>query len=202
VAPWLRSSKLDLNDLTVLPSSIKHANVTYGLPFQATVDGFVYNKTLFQREGVPLPTEAWTWDNVIDAAKRLTDVSARRWGIGSVAPHWAHWGWVVESAGGKFISDDGKKTLLNTPLVIEAFQHRVDLILKHQVAPPLSVTGLSFQAGNLAMNLNRTPKALIPLVGSQFEWDVMYIPKWHKSGKRVVRQDDQANWLTDAAKKR
>jgi multiple sugar transport system substrate-binding protein len=161
----------------------------------------VYNKTLFQQAGVPAPTEAWTWNDVIEAGRRLTDEGANRWGVGNILPHWSRWSWVVAENDGKLISDDGKHSLLTTPPVVEAVQLQVDLIHRHRVAPLPTFTG-SFARGNYATTYSGVPKANVVAVGSQFEWDVMYVPKWPRTGKRVLRIDDQANWMTAQGKQR
>ncbi len=44
----------------------------YGIPKDFNTLGIFYNKTLFQKAGVPLPTDKWTWDDMRAAAKKLT----------------------------------------------------------------------------------------------------------------------------------
>src|SRR5262249_1587364 len=47
-----------------------------------------YNKTLFQKANIPLPSETWTWEKeVLAAAKALTNSSAGQWGM--IAPYTA-----------------------------------------------------------------------------------------------------------------
>ncbi|TDJ74352.1 MAG: extracellular solute-binding protein [Planctomycetota bacterium] len=43
----------------------------YGLPKDFTTIGFYYNKDLFRRAGVPEPSDDWTWDEYVDAARRI-----------------------------------------------------------------------------------------------------------------------------------
>ncbi len=47
------------------------AGSLYGIPKDFTTVGFYYNKSLFDRAGIPYPKADWTWDDYIDAARRL-----------------------------------------------------------------------------------------------------------------------------------
>ena len=46
----------------------------YGVPKDFTTIGFYYNVDLFERAGVPLPADDWTWDDFIDAARRIGEL--------------------------------------------------------------------------------------------------------------------------------
>lgn len=43
----------------------------YAIPKDFTTVGFYYNKDLFRRAGVPFPKDDWTWDDYIDAARKI-----------------------------------------------------------------------------------------------------------------------------------
>lgn len=122
-----------------------------------------YNKTLFDEAGVEYPTEDWTWDDLLDAAQKLTDPSKPQWGI-QLPGNWGDWLWhrglapILYQNGGDFISPDGSTTegYLNSPETVEALQWYVDLFLEHKVAPTKadteSLAGVDlFQNGNVAM---------------------------------------------------
>lgn len=49
--------------------------VLYGVPKDFTTVGFYYNKDLFRRAGVPFPKDDWTWDDFIDAARRIGSIN-------------------------------------------------------------------------------------------------------------------------------
>jgi len=62
----------------------------YGVPKDFTTVGFYYNKDLFRRAGVPFPRDDWTWDDFIDAARRIgaIDDASGRPCIGSEFVTW------------------------------------------------------------------------------------------------------------------
>ena len=43
----------------------------FGVPKDFTTVGFYYNKNLFSRAGVPFPSDSWTWDDFLNAARRI-----------------------------------------------------------------------------------------------------------------------------------
>lgn len=99
-----------------------------------------YNKDIFDEAGVPYPTEDWTWDDLLDAAQKLT--TEDRWGI-QLPGHWGDWLWhrgiqpLLVQNGASLISEDGTMVegYMNSEKTVEALQWYVDLFLKHKVAP-------------------------------------------------------------------
>lgn len=63
----------------------------YGVPKDFTTVGFYYNKDLFRRAGVPFPRDDWTWDDYIDAARRIgaTEDALGRPCVGSEFVTWS-----------------------------------------------------------------------------------------------------------------
>jgi multiple sugar transport system substrate-binding protein len=46
----------------------KYGGVLYGVPFDVVAPTIVYNKTLFQKAGVKMPPQMWTWDQFAKTA--------------------------------------------------------------------------------------------------------------------------------------
>jgi multiple sugar transport system substrate-binding protein len=110
-----------------------------------------YNKDLFQKAGVDEPTASWTWDDMVNAAKKLTldangndatsanfdATTIKQWGI--QMPY--TWDRAIEpiiyAGGGSMISDDGSKFTgaMNSDATIAALQAYSDLYLKDHVTP-------------------------------------------------------------------
>lgn len=123
--------------------SQKQGNVR-GHQFALTKDysnlAVYYNRALFDEAGVPYPEPGWTWDDFLDAAKRLTKVEGGKtvqYGV-LLSGSWirAIEPWVYQ-AGGDFFSPDGQKAsgYLNSPETVKAIQFYMDLYFKHKVAP-------------------------------------------------------------------
>ncbi len=134
--------------------------------------GLWYNKKMFDDAGVPYPPatldKAWTWDEFIDVAKKLTlDANGKHPGeagfdknnIVQYGAYVNQYTWQLEvwalSNGGSFFSPDGKSVTFDDAAV-EAMQNVFDLHLVENVAPLNDGTqdngfSSSLGAGNVAM---------------------------------------------------
>lgn len=115
----------------------------YLLPKDYSPLGVYYNKKLFDAAGLPYPKEGWTWDDLLATAQKLTkdengDGVPEVWGIQLPATWTTGFEYWIGAAGGKLISDDGKKFIgyMDSPEVIRAVQFYADLYNKYKVAPP------------------------------------------------------------------
>ncbi|MDD5090558.1 MAG: extracellular solute-binding protein, partial [Candidatus Wallbacteria bacterium] len=104
----------------------------YGLPDQTTGVCLFYNKGLFRSKGLDPNHPPETWEEFLQIALKLTDPGNNVFGFGMDNSLW----WTFpffNTFGAKFISDDGKKCLLDSPEAVEALQYKVDLYQKHKV---------------------------------------------------------------------
>src|SRR5260370_18341401 len=90
----------------------RRGGALHALPKGSPPLALAYNKTLFDRAGIPYPTDDWTWDDFLRVARALTrdtrgDGAIDQWGSGfdwrpSV---WLPWVWAgggaVPGAGGR-----------------------------------------------------------------------------------------------------
>jgi multiple sugar transport system substrate-binding protein len=90
-----------------------------GIP--ALVDNLavVYNKTLFAKAHVPLPTPDWTWPQFVTDAQKLTDASIKQYGTAYVTPGtedtvW-HWEALLWEAGGAILNPSSTKAAFDSP---------------------------------------------------------------------------------------
>jgi len=68
----------------------------------------LFRKDLFDARGIPHPTAQWTWDDMLDAARRLTDPAAGTYGLQLARAKHEAWYWVTYlwSAGGEVMVYD------------------------------------------------------------------------------------------------
>jgi multiple sugar transport system substrate-binding protein len=100
----------------------KKGDKLLGFPMYGTTQVLYYNKKAFQDAGIS-PDFLNTWTSLADAAKKLTkkngnDISFYGW-----EPMWGPDNLIdaALSNGGKILSDDGKKVLINSPEWIEVW---------------------------------------------------------------------------------
>ncbi|MCL4862396.1 MAG: sugar ABC transporter substrate-binding protein [Caldilineaceae bacterium] len=109
----------------------------YAVPYEWVTICFYYNKDIFDAAGEPYPSVDWTYDNVLEAAQRLTTRdgdTVEQFGFIS------HWDYsildsVLHANGGNILSEDYSGAVLDSPQNIETVQWMVDLIQQHGVAP-------------------------------------------------------------------
>lgn len=164
----------------------------HGLPFKGQIlgGGFFFNLSLFEKRGLQPPTDSWTLDDLVNAARLLTERSGsdtvqwgyavQTWGGENFNAHLRHWG-------GDTYSKDGKKAMVDSPQVLEALQWYEMMFTKERIMHPLDNAANDFYEGKIAM-MGRTyfnfKTGILTNVGNKFKWDSMMMPKHPKTGKR------------------
>jgi multiple sugar transport system substrate-binding protein len=174
----------------------------YGIPSDAQAQVFVYNKKMFDEAGVPYPTDDWTWDDMLDAAKKLTDPDKEQYGF-YIDPMLIWKGIWTKAAGGSVISDDYKTSMLTTPETAEAITWLWDAIWTHKVAipPPPPGSNQPFLDRKVAMTIDGIwwlpdfNKGL-----EEGEYDVAMLPKHPTTGKRTTSVESDGWWIFKGAK--
>jgi multiple sugar transport system substrate-binding protein len=153
-----------------------------------------YNRDLFDRAGVPRPTEDWTWDDFLHAARVLTrDTRGTgridQYGLGTEVSIFRLAPFVWQN-GGELVDDPRAPTrlTLDAPPAREALQWFVELQTRHRVVPDLveekaESSERRFLNGRLGMFLNS--RRGVPTYRSitTFEWDVAPLPRGrHRAG--------------------
>ena len=122
-----------------------HEGKTYQIPFWVDASGIFYNRNLFKSVGVA-DAAPKTWDEMTAAAQKAT--RGDTYGVtipynGSATFMFMPW---VYANGGRLLSDDGKKSLINSEEALGAFTLWNDLAAKRQVTPDGFRTKTTFNA--------------------------------------------------------
>jgi multiple sugar transport system substrate-binding protein len=191
----------------------------YGVPWALQSTALFYNKQLFDQAGVRYPTDAWTWDDFVAAAKQLTkpgaDAASTVWGAGDQGG--TNYQWInalLASFGGSVLNAGRTECAITTPAAVDALDFRASWGARLRIAQnvPGGTSG-GFTSGNLAMGTsgswfvaNVKQNAQSRLVQSNVPWDVAPVPKGkvrraalaHELGVGIaagVKQQD-ASWAT------
>lgn len=152
-------------------------------PLDVTANGLIYNKTLFDKAGVSVPTspdDVWTWDEFTAALKQVMDKGGAQYGlVWDFTPH--RWSTLLYQYGGRMISADGTKAEINSEAGIQAAEHFKKL--HDDGIIPASV----WLGGENPNNLFRSGTVAAHWAGNwmisnykdidSFEWGVTYMPK-------------------------
>jgi len=129
-----------------------------------------YNKTAFAEAGLDPEKPPATWDEMIDAAKKLTrrDGSAvSQWGLNTADDTpWYAYAFIMQN-GGNILGPDGQPAFNQEPGVAALKLWR-DLVHDHKVMPPLQhqEARKDFPAGKLGMMLSSSAS------GGEYERDI------------------------------
>ncbi len=157
--------KSSLVDLKKFPQDLvglyTKDNKTYAIPKDFDTVGLWYNKTLFDQAGIAYPDSTWTWDKLLDTAKKLTNKEKGIYGLSApLNTHEGIYNYVFQN-GGKIVSDDKTKSEYNSSATKEALEWYVNLSLKEGVSP----TQKQF-AENTPITLFESGKTAMALFGS------------------------------------
>jgi multiple sugar transport system substrate-binding protein len=169
-----------------------------------------YNKDMFDKAHVAYPTTKWTYQDFLNAARKLTlkDSSGKvtQWAIGGTNPltgWWATYAPWLRGFGGDLLTRDGKHSNLSAPGSLAGLQALADLVLKYKVEPGPSVVFSSdpFVSGHAAIefSVHGAVAAFKEAIGKKFKWDVQVVPSF-PNGSRWNGMGT-AGWAVSAGSK-
>ena len=194
LSPYIKDVNLD--EYFPLFANWQYNGKLYGFPFIWSPNAALfYNKDSFNKAGLEYPDKNWTWDDFLEAAKKLTIISddgkVLQYGAGAIDNGFAIT--VLHSFGGDFFDEDTTMSTIDSPEAIEAFNYLIDLQSKYKVIPKTQEL-VSSQFGNKEMFEARRLAMYISSFNAlegfkkhikDFSWDIAPIPM--KKGKsRVV----------------
>ncbi|UJF33782.1 ABC transporter substrate-binding protein [Paenibacillus hexagrammi] len=152
-------------------------------PMDVTANGLIYNKTLFDKAGVKVPTSQdniWTWDEFSAALKQVMDKGGAKYGmVWDYTPQ--RWSTLLYQFGGSMMSEDGTKATINNEAGVKAAEYFKKL--HDDGIMPTSV----WLGGDNPNNLFRTGSVAAHFAGNwmignykdiqNFQWGVTYMPK-------------------------
>lgn len=210
ISSTMASLKFDINSIFDIQNITSFGGKRHGTLIQLNSNVWVYNKDMFQQSGVAEPTANWTWNDHLEAARRLSRPEEGRWGM-RVRADMYPWFW---QAGVDYLAPDGKKTLFDSGPARAVWQHVVEIVARHRAAPSaLEETDKrpSFQTGGYATIVQSSPGVpLTKQIDGKFVWEVMPTPKHPTSGKppalvvtghswAITKKATQRGNLTEAA---
>ena len=167
----------------------------YGLPSTFTPYVMYVNQSLLAAEGIELPPDDWTWDDLVRISQRVTrdldadgepdqyGVSLTQW-LQAISP------WIWQN-GGRLL-DDERRVALHEPEAVGAIDFLQDLLHRQRIASDDATfagqlsTGL-FQAGKVAFY---GPVGFWETYRFReidaFEWDYHPLPRGERAGTAVA----------------
>ncbi|WP_314592113.1 extracellular solute-binding protein [Paenibacillus terrigena] len=181
------------NDTTINSSNIVEGNLetfkfgeqTYAVPVFLDTYWFYVNTDLLKSLKLEMPSNKWTYDEMVELATKATDKSIHQYGVDLSPPIT----WYVKSlysmANGHadhpfFINGNLTESVIDTPEVIADLQWMHDLFSKYQVIVSekalRTISGSSFFQGKALFVVAEYP----PDPRWSFGWDVLPMPRGTK----------------------
>lgn len=133
----------------------------YGLRITSNNLALFYNTDMFDAAGMDYPTEDWTWDELRDAAKDLTDIESNVYGLqlpiydnsGGYTWTWLPFLW---QNGGEMLNEDKTEAVFNSPEGKEALEFWKAMVQEDKSVPlQAPATGVNrFTSGGVAMTID------------------------------------------------
>ena len=161
--PYFRRDKVDTKQW--YPAAFEQwawKGKLYAIGYQAGGAAVLFNKALFQAKGVKLPHKDWTYDDLLDAARRLTDAPNNKFGI-EVGQNGIHYqmGTFILGFGGKRLNDTNDRALYGDDAnALRGAELNVDLHTRHMLTPTaaarqtLPANTMPLEGGMVAMEMN------------------------------------------------
>lgn len=190
----------NLADLTAVVSDEQLANYYEGAASVGVIDGkrvafpqnwvapvLYYNIDMYEAAGIDPPSEDWTWDDFVAAAKALTvdedgDGTTDTWGMWLYGRYAHIEPWVFRN-GGRYLNADETALELNQEAV-NALQFLTDLVNVEKVAPqPQEMEGVRQQdvmpLGMAAMWVDGSWNIANArsIIGDDFRWGIAQVPR-------------------------
>ncbi|GAA3408667.1 extracellular solute-binding protein [Paenibacillus hodogayensis] len=167
-----------------------------------------YNKTMFKQAGITGDDPLRTWNDLLDAAKKCTaepneDGMIDQYGF-CFSSSTNRWPSFILQNGGRFKSDDGKRSVFGDARNVEALQFCNDLMYKHQVSPIYShassyLAEQVFKKKRCAMMLS-TYYFMNEFRGMDLSWDVLPVPHNREKGTLLLCGSLAINKYSDKIK--
>jgi multiple sugar transport system substrate-binding protein len=157
----------------------------YGLSESFSDVVLFYNKDLFAKAGIGLPTNDWTWTDALAAAQKLTDKSKGQWGLFKPVQFFEFYKTAYQF-GCDFFNADKSATQINDPKCVDALTFMVNLTAKDHVMPTDAelggvADGDLFKSGKLAMWVNGIWQ-FAAMKDAPFSWDISVEPGMVRKG--------------------
>lgn len=153
---YLTESDIDFGDYPEgLVDLYTFEEESYGVPKDWDTSALWYNKEIFDNAGVDYPTDDWTFEDFVSAAKQLTDKDAGIFGASANAMTQEGMYEYILQNGGFIINEDSTESGYDTTEAIEALEKQIALI-EDGLSPTLEIQNDTssfelFEAGRVAM---------------------------------------------------
>ncbi len=210
-----RGAFLDLTDMIAKSDAVKVENYfpgplastmwdgkNYGIPKATNTIALYYNKDMFRAKGLDPDKPPQTWDELVEAARKLTDPSANVYGLAFSAKaneegtfQFLPWAQMAGASYENINADGAVKALDTWKTIIDEKLASPDTLTRSQ----WDSTG-TFNSGNAAMAISGPWELDRMIAEAKFDWGVALLPIPQEGAERSSAMGD-FNWAIFASTK-
>ncbi|MBP5738886.1 MAG: sugar ABC transporter substrate-binding protein [Abditibacteriota bacterium] len=134
---YIKETGFDIDDFYGNALEVcRYKGKLYSIPVAIDSYAMYYNKKMFDEAGVPYPDETWDFDKYVEMCKKFTvdtdgDGRADRWGTDVHTDAITY----LYGFGGRYLSEDNTKCVLNSPEAVHTFEFLTDFVHKYKISP-------------------------------------------------------------------
>jgi len=161
---------------------------TWGIPFQRSTIVMYYNKDMFREAGLDPENPPATWDEYVDAAKKLTKADGSQWGGMIPSTGYQYWmfGALAMQNDQVLMNGAGDTTYFDAPATVEALEFWKSLGSEHKVMPEGTIEWgtlrQNFLEGKTAMMWHSTGNLTTVKNKANFDFGVAMLPAQKRRG--------------------
>jgi len=164
------------------------AEKTWGIPFQRSTIVMYYTKDAFRAAGLDPESPPATWDELVDAGKKLTKDDGSQWGLMIPSTGYPYWmfGALAMQNNETLMNGAGDTTYYDKPGVVEALSFWKDLGSTHKVMPEGTIEWgtlrQNFLEGQTAIMWHSTGNLTTVKNKATFDFGVAMLPAGKRRG--------------------
>ncbi len=164
------------------------ADKTWGIPFQRSTIVMYYNKDAFRAAGLDPESPPATWDELVDAGKKLTKDDGSQWGVMIPSTGYPYWmfGALSMQNDQVLMSGSGDTTYFDAPATVEALEFWKSLGSEHKVMPEGTIEWgtlrQNFLEGRTAIMWHSTGNLTTVKDNASFDFGVAMLPANKRRG--------------------
>ncbi len=164
------------------------ADKTWGIPFQRSTIVMYYNKDAFRAAGLDPESPPATWDELVDAGKKLTKDDGSQWGVMIPSTGYPYWmfGALAMQNDQVLMSGSGDTTYFDAPATVEALEFWKSLGSEHKVMPEGTIEWgtlrQNFLEGRTAIMWHSTGNLTTVKDNASFDFGVAMLPANKRRG--------------------
>ncbi len=164
------------------------ADKTWGIPFQRSTIVMYYNKDAFREAGLDPESPPASWDELVEAGKKLTAEDGSRWGVMIPSTGYPYWmfGALSMQNDQVLMNGAGDTTFFDAPATVEALEFWRDLGATHKVMPEGTIEWgtlrQNFLEGKTAIMWHSTGNLTTVKENATFDFGVAMLPASKRRG--------------------